>query len=203
MYDLIVIGAGSAGLPAGMYAARYKLKTLVIGELLGGALTQSHCVENYPGYKSIPGQELMNLFREHTLASGAEVIADKVSNVSGSVGDFTITTALGNTYKTKTILIAQGNKYRRLGAVNEEKFIGSGVSYCATCDGNFFRGREVAMVGGGDSAVTEALYLAEICARVHMLVRRDVFRAEKVWVDKLLGNPHITIHYNTEVAEIQ
>ena len=203
MYDLIVIGAGSAGLPAGMYAARYKLRTLVIGELLGGALTQSHCVENYPGYKSIPGTELMDLFREHALTSGAEVITGRVTGISGSFGDFTVTTDRGDTYKSKALLIAQGNQYRKLGVTGEEKFIGSGVSYCATCDGNFFRNREVAMVGGGDSAVTEALYLAEICARVHVLVRRDTFRAEKVWLDKLLAHPHITIHYNTEVSEIQ
>lgn len=203
MYDLIVIGAGSAGLPAGMYAARYKLKTLVIGELLGGALTQSHCVENYPGYASITGTELMDKFAEHARLSGAEILADRVSAVSGTAGNFTITTAAGKTFQTKTILIAAGNKYRKLGVPGEDKLIGSGVSYCATCDATFFRGQEVAIVGGGDSAVTEALYLAEICSRVHVLVRRDVFRAEQIWVDKLLSNPHITIHYNTEVAEIQ
>ena len=202
-YDLIIIGGGSAGLPAGIYASRYKISNLIIADLPGGALTLSHDVRNYPGFEEVSGRDLMDRFLAHAQVSGSEFLQDRVSSVA-KIGDaFQVKTLSGKEFSATAILIAMGNKYRKLSVPGEEKLIGSGVSYCATCDGNFFRGREVAMVGGGDAAAVEALYLSELCSKVHLLVRRDVFRAEKVWVDKLLATPNIEVHFNTQVAEIR
>lgn len=202
MYDLIIIGSGSAGLPAGMYASRYKLKNLVIGSQPGGALGTSHCVENYPGTISASGKLIMEGFAEHARVSGSEIIQDEVRGITGQKGDFTVQVASGKEFQTKAILLATGNQYRKLGVPGEEKFLGAGVSYCATCDGMFFRNREVAVVGGGDAAFSEALYLAELCAHVHVLVRGDRARAENIWVEKVEEKANMTIHYNTQVTEI-
>lgn len=171
MYDLIIIGSGSAGLPAGMYASRYKLNNCIIGAMPGGALATSHKVENYPGTISATGREIMDRFTEHAIAAGSELIQDEVLSVTKSGNTFTVQTASGKTLEAKYILLAIGNKYRKLGVPGEEKFLGAGVSYCATCDGMFFRNRNIALVGGGNTAITEALYLAEICKEVHILVR--------------------------------
>ncbi len=203
MYDLIIIGAGSAGLPAAMYASRYKLSNLVIGELPGGALATSHQVENWPGTQSASGKAIMDSFAEHAIAAGSEILQDRVASITGEKGNFTVTTSSGKTFNSKTILLGTGNKYRRLGVPGEERLIGAGTSYCATCDGNFFRKRTVAMVGGGDAAITEALYLAELCSHVHILVRGDKLRAENVWVEKAVAHENITIHYNTSIEEIR
>lgn len=203
MYDLIIIGAGSAGLPAGMYASRYKLKNLIIGELPGGALATSHQVENWPGTISASGKAIMDTFAEHALHFGSELLLERVASVTGSLGNFTVTTTTGKTFESKNILLGTGNKYRRLGVPGEERLIGSGVSYCATCDGNFFKNKVLGMVGGGDAAITETLYLSEIAAHVHVLVRGETLRAETVWVDQLKKRDNVTIHYNKKVAEIQ
>lgn len=203
MYDLIIIGAGSAGLPAGMYASRYKLSNLIIGELPGGALATSHQVENWPGTQSASGKAIMDSFADHAVAAGSEMLQERVESITGSLGDFTVTTTSGKSFKSKTVLLGTGNKYRRLGVPGEERLIGSGVSYCATCDGNFFRKRTIAMVGGGDAAITEALYLSELAAHVHILVRGDKLRAENIWIEQATAKENITIHYNTQIEEIR
>lgn len=203
MYDLIIIGAGSAGLPAGMYASRYKLKNCVIGAMPGGALATSHKVENYPGTLSASGREIMDRFTEHAVSSGTELIQDEVTSVTKDGNIFTVKTASGKTLESKYVLLAIGNKYRHLGVPGEEQFLGAGVSYCATCDGMFFRNRTVALVGGGNTAITEALYLAEICKEVHILVRGKEFRAEDVWTHQLPKHPNIHVHFETSVASIE
>jgi thioredoxin reductase (NADPH) len=148
MYDIIIIGAGSAGLPAAMYASRYKLSNLVIGEMPGGALATSHQVENWPGTISASGRAIMDTFAEHAKHFGSEILQDRVAEVSGTDGNFVVKTQSGKEFTARKILMATGNKYRRLGAKGEEALIGSGVSYCATCDGNFFKNKVVGMVGG-------------------------------------------------------
>ena len=203
MYDLIIIGAGSAGLPAGMYASRYKLNNCIIGAMPGGALATSHKVENYPGTISATGREIMDRFTEHAVSAGSELIQDEVSSVTKSGNIFTVQTASGKTLEAKYVLLAIGNKYRKLGVPGEEKFLGAGVSYCATCDGMFFRNRNIALVGGGNTAITEALYLAEICKEVHILVRWDEFRAETVWIDQLAKHSNIQVHFDTSVTSIE
>ncbi|MFZ3233304.1 MAG: NAD(P)/FAD-dependent oxidoreductase [Patescibacteria group bacterium] len=203
MYDLVIIGAGSAGLPAAMYASRYALRNLVIGEMPGGALATSHRVENWPGTQAEGGKSIMDRFAEHATASGSEILTDRVVSVEGAKGAFTVTTTSGKSVETKYVLLATGNKYRHLGAPGEAELLGSGVSYCATCDGNFFKGREVVVVGGGDSAAVESLYLAEICSKVTILVRKDAFKAEDVWVKKIAEHANMEVRFNSEVAEIR
>lgn len=204
MYDLIIIGAGSAGLPAGMYASRYQLKNLIIGEMPGGALATSHCVENYPGVLSAPGGEIMKNFREHAEKSGSEILQERVDTVT-KLGEnhFSVTTNTGKTIESKRILLATWNNYKQLGVPGEKEFYGQGVSYCATCDGNFYKNLIVGMAWGGNTAVTEALYLAEIAKEVHIFVRWEVMKAENIWIEKAKQKTNIFIHYNTEIAEIQ
>ena len=203
MYDVIIIGAGSAGLPAGMYASRYKLSNIIIGEMPGGALATSHCVENYPGTLSAPGGEIMSNFRRHAESAGSEIVQDRVEEVS-KIGEniFSVRTIGGKTYESKRIILATGNEYKKLWIPGENEFYGQWVSYCATCDGNFYKWLTVAVVGAGNTAITEALYLAEIAKEVHILVRSDRIRAEDIWVEKAKAAHNIIIHYNTQAQEV-
>jgi len=202
MYDLAIIWAGSAGLPAGIYASRYKIKNIIIGELLGGALTQAHQVENYPGFEKIAWAELMEKFLFHAKAFWSDIYHDRVSEVKKEWENFEITTQNWKKINSKYILIAIWNKYRHLNIKWEKEFIGKWVSYCATCDGMFYRNKEVALVGGWNSALTEALYLADICAKVYLIHRRWEFRWDKVLVDRAVNHPKIEILYNEEVKTI-
>lgn len=204
MYDLIIIGAGSAGLPAGMYASRYKLKNIIIGEMPGGALSTSHCVENFPGVLSAPGAEIMDNFKKHAENAGSEILQDRVEVVS-KIGEnhFSVSTMGGKNFDAKRILLATGNTYKMLGIPGEREFYGQGVSYCATCDGNFYKNLTVGVVGAGNTAITEALYLAEIAKEVHIFVRGDVIRAENIWTEKANNTSNIIFHMNTQVTEVQ
>ena len=204
MYDLIIIGAGSAGLPAGMYASRYKLKNIIIGEMPGGALSTSHCVENFPGVLSAPGGEIMDNFKKHAENAGSEILQDRVEVVS-KIGEnhFSVSTMGGKNFDAKRILLATGNIYKMLGIPGEKEFYVQGVSYCATCDGNFYKNLTVGVVGAGNTAITEALYLAEIAKEVHIFVRGDVIRAENIWTEKANNTSNIIFHMNTQVTEVQ
>jgi len=201
-YDLIIIGAGSAGYPAGMYASRYSIKNLIIGGLPGGALGTSHKVENYPGVLSAPGKEIMDNFKNHAEQSWSEILTEMVSEINKHEGHFHIKTSTWKEFKTKKVLLATGNNYRKLWAKWEAEFLWKWVSYCATCDGMFFRNRDIIMVGGWNTAVTEALYLADICNKVYLVHRRDTFRAENIWVEKAKQNEKIEFVLNEEVEEI-
>lgn len=204
MVDVVIIGAGSAGFPAGMYASRYKLSNIIIGEMPGGALATSHCVENYPGTLSASGRDIMNNFQKHAEQAGSTLIQDRVETVS-KIGEdhFSIRTIKGETYESRRVILATGNTYKMLGTPGEQEFYGQGVSYCATCDGNFYKGLTVAVVGAGNTAITEALYLAEIAKEVHILVRSDRIRAEDIWVEKAQATPNIVFHMSTQVTEVQ
>lgn len=203
-YDLIIIGTGSAWLPAGMYASRYKIKNAIIGELPGGALATSHCVENWPGVISAPGSEIMDGFRKQAEHAGSTIISDRVETVS-KIGEdlFEIRTMKGDIYKTKRVILATWNEYKKLGVTGEMQFYGQGVSYCATCDGNFYKWLDVAIVWGGNTAITEGLYLADLCKHVHILIRGERSRAEDIWIDKAKERDNITFHYNTQISEVR
>ncbi|NDK09436.1 FAD-dependent oxidoreductase [Candidatus Gracilibacteria bacterium] len=200
-YELIVVGAGSAGLPAGMYASRYKIHNVVIGAQPGGALATSHKVENWPGVISASGKEIMDSFKEHAELSGSDILQDTVDSITQIEGGFCIKTT-NKEFTTKFVILATGNTYRKLGVPGEKEFLGKGVSYCATCDGMFFKGRDVVIVGGGNTALTEALYLAEICNRVTIIHRKDTFRAEDIWVDHVKEKDNIELMMNEEVDHI-
>lgn len=201
-YDVIVIGAWSAGLPAAMYSVRYNLKTLVIGELMGWALTQSHSVENYPWFVEISWKELMEKFREQAEKFWAEIIQDKVLKVIKVNDLFEIETYKKKFY-SKFVIFAGWNKYKKLWHEKEEGLVWKGISYCATCDWMFFRNQEVSIVWGWNTALTEALYLAEICSKVNIIHRRNEFRAESVLVDKIKANDKIELYLETEVKDFE
>lgn len=187
MLDTVIIGAGPAGLAAGIYAARAELSHVVLesGLMSGGQIINTSEVDNYPGLKGIGGFELAMKFREHCDACGVQFQDAKVTEIKKEADGFTVVLENGDGLCAKTVLAATGAKHRKLGIPGEEELSGAGVSYCATCDGAFFRGREVAVVGGGDVAIEDALFLARICKKVYLVHRRDEFRAAKTLVSRL------------------
>jgi len=201
-YQLIILGAGSAGYPAGMYASRYKIKNLILGWQPGWALATSHRVENWPWVLSAPGATIMDTFREHAKTSGSEILQENAVNIEKNDDIFHVTTTSGKEYTSDFVLLATGNSHKHLGVPGEEAFLWKGVSYCATCDGSFFRDMDVVVAGGGNTALTEALYLADICKKVYIVHRRDTFRAEDIWVEQAQKRENIEFVFSEEVAEI-
>ncbi len=202
-YDLIIIGAGSAGYPAGMYASRYKIKNLIIWAQPGGALATSHKVENYPGTLSASWADIMQNFKDHATTSGSEILQEMVTKVEKTATGFEVTTSSGKSFTSKYVILATGNKYRHLWFVWEDEFLGKWVSYCATCDGMFFKDLDVVIVWGGNTALTEALYLSDICKRVYIVHRKDTFRAEDIWVEQAKKRENIEFVLNEEVEKIE
>lgn len=202
MYDVIIIWAWSAWLPAWMYASRYKLSNLIIGEMPGWALSTSHCVENYPGTLSAPGAEIMENFRKHAEAAGSTILQDRVESVSKDGEIFLVKTLWNKEFKAKKILLATGNTHKKLWIPGEDTFHWQWISYCATCDGNFYKNLIVGIVWAGNTAITEALYLSEITKEVHIFVRWEHIKAENIWTEKAKNKENIIFHMNTEVEEV-
>ncbi len=199
-YDLIIIGAAAAGMPAAIYAKRFGLNTLIIGAEVGGLLNESHNVENYPGFPSIPGRELMLKFKEHVESVGVEIKQEWVKALEKSDAGFNVVTDNGE-YAARALVLTMGSTHRKLGIPGEEEFASKGVSYCPTCDAAFFRNVPVAVVGGGDAAASAALLLAEHASKVFVLVRRDVMRAEPINRQRLEAHEKIEILYETKPVE--
>lgn len=201
-YDLIIVGGGCAGYPAAIYGARFNLKTLVIAKELGGLITTTNEVENYPGFTKITGPDLAKNMEEHVRANGVPIENDSVKSIEKTNKKFIVKTDLINKeYIGKSIVLATGTKHRHLGAPGEEEFRGKGVSYCATCDGMFFRNKIVAMIGGSDSAAKEAMVLAQNSSKVYMFVR-SYLKAEPVNIDRLRKIENIEIIEGVNVKEI-
>lgn len=202
-YDLAIVGMGFAGYTGGIYAARYGLKTVIIGDVFGGQTAEAHIIGNYPGFKEITGMELMQRVQTQTIKLGVTEIYERVNHVKvhGNDTGFELELANGKTVTTKKVLLTIGMNRRKLDVPGESEFYGKGVTYCATCDGYFFKGKDVAVIGGGDSAVTAALYLADICNSVQLLVRSDQLRAEQYWINKLEQNKNITVRFNTGIEK--
>lgn len=200
-YDLIIVGAGTAGMAASIYSSRYKLDHLIFGETPGGQGILAGMVENYPGNLSIAGPELMEKFVEQVGHYGVEIKQESVKGLSKREEWFEVKTEQ-SVYQAKTLILAMGANFRRLNLPGEEKFVGKGVSYCTHCDAPFFKDKIVAVVGGGDAAVTGALHAAEFAQKVYLLHRRDEFRAEPAWVEKLGQNKKIEQVLSTQITQI-
>lgn len=203
MYDIIIVGAGCAGLTAGLYAARAGLSAVIIEKMFpGGQITRTHIVENYPGFpEGIQGFDLAMMFKDHAERAGAVIETQEVTGYDIEGAEKKIVTA-NNIYKAKTVVLAMGASHKQLGLESEQKYIGSGVSYCATCDGAFFRGKDVAVIGGGDTAVEDALYLASLAKKVYVVHRRNELRAQKALQKVAMQNKVIEFVWDSEVAEI-
>ncbi len=205
MLDLAIIGGGPAGLTAGLYATRGGLKDVVMYEkgLPGGQITQSSEIENYPGIKEVvTGLELMEPWPEQCMRFGLRHEMAEVSRVTKEGESFKILLAGGKEELAKNVIVCTGSTPKRAGLKGEDTFYGKGVSNCATCDGFFYKDKEVAVLGGGDTALEEALYLANICSKVHVIHRRDTFRAAPNTVEKVKNNPKIELILNSTVEEI-
>ena len=203
-WDLIIVGAGAAGLTAGIYGARSGLKTLVLEEKIpGGEVMETPLIENYPGFpQGISGMDLANRLVEHAERMGAEIHQlEKVVKLDLKAREKKVQTD-NTVYTASTIILALGSHHKRLGVPGEEKYRGMGVSYCAVCDGAFFKGRKVIVVGGGNSAAVSAVYLSNLASNVKLVHRRDQLRAEAALVKDLL-NHEVEILWNTEVKEIK
>jgi thioredoxin reductase (NADPH) len=202
--NVIIIGSGPAGYAAALYAARANLRPLVFegSVTAGGALMTTTEVENYPGFPDgVLGPDLMDSMRKQAERFGAELVADDVTGVELR-SDPKAVIASGETHLTKSVIIATGSKYRELGVPGEKRLAGHGVSWCATCDGFFFRGKDIGVVGGGDSALEEALFLTRFANNVVVIHRRDALRASKIMQDRALANPKIRFLWNSQVVEV-
>ncbi len=203
-YDVIIIGAGPAGYTAGIYCSRARHDTLIISGLLpGGQLMNTTDVENYPGFEDgVMGPELMLTMRKQAERMKTTIIDDVVVNVDFRAKPFKVLTG-SEEYEAKAVIVCTGATPRKIGIEGEQTFSGKGVSYCATCDGAFFRNQDIAVVGGGDTCMEEATFLTKFASRVHIIHRRDEFRASKIMQDRALSNENIEVHWNSVIEDIK
>lgn len=203
IHDMIIVGSGPAGLTAAIYAARADLDTIIIDKgMAGGQVLNTYEVDNYPGIPDTSGPELAMKMQEHVMKYGVESVFDEVVELNLNDEVKEVVTA-GNSYKAKTIVLSTGAQWRQLGVEGEETFKGKGVSYCATCDGAFFRNKTVAVIGGGDVAVEDAIYLSRFCKKVYLIHRRDELRAVKVLQKKLFETEGVEVIWDSVLEEIK
>jgi thioredoxin reductase (NADPH) len=203
-YEVVIIGGGPAGLTAGLYTSRSRLNTLLIEiGLLGGQMTTTEVIENYSGFpQGITGDELSRLMEEQAKHFGLEVVSEEAVEVK-TESEMMIVKTDDNSYHSKTLIICTGNEWRKLGVPGEKEFTGKGVSYCATCDAAFFQDGQIIVVGGGDSALTEALYLTKFAREITIIHRRDALRGTKIYQERVFANPKIKLLWNSVVQEIK
>ena len=206
MREVIIIGSGPAGFTAGIYTARAGLKPLLIASSveIGGELMKTTEVENFPGFQDgLQGPELMANFQAQAERFGTEIMYEDVVEVDLKGDVKIVKTGNGQTFEAKTVILATGAAYRELGLPREKELSGHGVSWCATCDGFFFREKTIAVVGGGDSAMEEATFLTRFASKVYLIHRRDSFKASKIMQERAINNPKIEVIWNTEIAELK
>ena len=201
-YDLIVLGGGPTAIGCAIYAARFALDVLVIGKIFGGLIATTHLVENYPGITSTSGQGLMDMFKEHMNSLSIPYITDEIRSIE-NVDDHFILHSFFQKFKAKSVVIATGSERKKLGIPGEADFAGRGVSYCATCDGPFYKDKTVCVVGGSDSAAKEALFLSQNVKKVYIIYRGEEIRAEPINKKRVEENHKIEIIYKTNIVEIK
>ncbi|RXG33973.1 thioredoxin-disulfide reductase [Methanohalophilus sp. WG1-DM] len=203
MYDLIILGAGPAGVTAAIYAVRYGLDTLLVDkDSMSGLISTAKTIENYTGFPSIGGMELMEKFLDHAEKAGVTSKVMEIKSVAEEGDDFIVSSS-EEELKSKSLIVATGSSPRELDVPGEKEFLGRGVSYCATCDGPFFSGKEVAVIGGGESAVTDAIFLSDIASKVYLIHRRDKLRASSILQDRAFDRPNIEFVWDSAVDAIE
>ena len=202
IYDLVIVGGGPAGLSAAIYAGRFRMKTIVLAREPGGTVVNTHLIENWPGFKSISGAELMERLSDHVRSVGVEIRQAEVREIRKKAGNFLLKSDAGD-FEARSVLLATGTKHRKLGVPGEKEFYGRGVSYCAVCDAAFFKDKIVAVVGGSDSAAKEALFLSRYVKKVYIIYRREKIRAEPINTERVEANRKIEVINNTNVLEIR
>ncbi len=202
-YDIAIIGGGPAGLSAAVYALRAGHSAVVIeGSACGGQMLLAHEIENYPGSRSVSGMDLADAMTEQAKSLGAKFLYRNVTDIKKCADGFTIT-AGKDAVESKAVIIASGTERRKLGIADEDKWVGSGISYCAVCDGRFYQNKDVVVVGGGNTALGDALYLSGICSSVTLIHRRDSFRADRITTERVMNTPNIRILTSMRVDSIQ
>ena len=205
IHDVVIVGSGPAGYTAGVYAARAQLSPVLYegSVTAGGALMNTTEVENFPGFEhGIMGPDLMDQMRKQALRFGAQLVTDDITEMKLDGEIKTLVDGSGNTLKARAVILAMGSAYKEIGLTNEKRLSGRGVSWCATCDGFFFRDQVIAVVGGGDSAMEEANFLTKFASKVVLIHRRDQLRASKIMAERAKGNPKIEFLFNTEVTDV-
>jgi alkyl hydroperoxide reductase subunit F len=198
----VIIGAGPAALTAGVYCARKMLKTVIISENIGGQALESWAIENYMGYRMVTGEELMKKFEEQVRTLNIRLELDRVSSITKEGSLFIVKTVSGVEVRAKVLILTQGNRPRKLGVANEEQYLGRGLSVCSTCDGPLYRGKKVAVVGGGNSALQTVLEMSELATSVDLIVRSTI-KADPVYVEKMRAKTNITVHLNAQVTGVE
>lgn len=203
IHDVIIVGAGAAGLTAAIYTARRHLNTLIISRDIGGQTAIADRIENYPGFISVKGHKLMSKFDKQVRKLGVEIIYDEVRSIEKRDGNFFVKTATEQAHEARALILAFGKTPRVLNIPGEDRFGGKGVSYCATCDGPLFQGKTVAVVGGGNSALDSSCYLCKICKKVYLIHRRDEFRGDKIIQERIKKRNNVEILYDTIPMEVK
>jgi len=203
IYDLIIVGAGPAGLTAAIYASRRMLTTLVITKDIGGQAAMTNEIENYPGFEHIDGPTLMNTFQKQAEKNGAVFVYDGVTSIEQDeeTKTYTVSTA-GKTFQSHSVILAFGLEHRKLDVPGEAEYYGKGITYCATCDGPLFKKKDICVVGGGNSALDAIEYMSKLANNVHAFVRKDKFKGEQIMVDRVSAIPNVEIHFNTAITEV-
>jgi len=202
VYDLIIIGTGPAGLSASIYASRYRIPHLLIGSQLGGAMSWAASVENYPGFDKITGFDLAQKMIDQVKKLGIEIKNTGIIEIKTKGTNFELKTESNEQFEAKTLIVATGTQRRKLNVPGEAEYLGKGVSYCSTCDGAFFKGKTVVVVGGSNAAVMSALHLAAIAQKVYLIYRKKPLRADPLWIQRAEAETKIEIIYETNVLEI-
>jgi thioredoxin reductase (NADPH) len=202
-YDIVIVGGGPGGLTAGLYAARANRKVVLLERLMpGGQIANTEEVEDYPGFEHISGSELAMKMTEHAKKFGLEIVSDEVTEVYTDGKERVVNTGSGDIYRAKAVIIATGGSPSHLNVPGEREFAGKGVSYCAICDGAFFKGQVIAVVGGGDAAVEEGMFLTKFGSKVHLIHRRSELRAQKIIQQRAFNNPKLEIIWDSVIESI-
>ncbi len=202
IYDIIVLGGGPTAIGCAIYAARFAMDVLIVGKTFGGLIATTHIIENYPGITSVSGPGFMEMFREHMQSLNISYISDEIGSIEQKE-DYFVLQSFFQQFKARTICIATGSERRKLGIPGEEEFTGRGVSYCATCDGPFFKDKVVCVIGGSDSATKEALFLTQNAKKVYIIYRGEEIRAEPINKKRVYDNEKIEIIYKTNITGIK